>query len=108
MKKLISLAFIFILGCANPSYKVFIYDNGPDYVVEDTYRIVDSNNLMGFARKDGSVLIKPKFAFAYPFCNGVAQVTNVGYKKWDSQQEHWTFISDNWYYIDKKGNRVEK
>lgn len=108
MKKLIFLSCIFLLGCAGSPYKTFIYDNGPDYVVEDTYRIVDSNNFMGFARKDGFVLIKPRFAFAYPFSNGVARVTDVGYKKWDSQHEHWTFESDSWYYIDKKGNRVEK
>lgn len=81
MKKLIFLSCIFLLGCTGSPYKTFIYDNGPDYVVEDTYRIVDSNNFMGFARKDGFVLIKPRFAFAYPFSNGVARVTDVGYKK---------------------------
>ena len=42
-------------------------DNGPDYVKEGLFRIMDEKGLMGFADSSGHIIITPQFKFAYPF-----------------------------------------
>ena len=81
-------------------FEVFWYDNGPDYIVEGLFRIKKDEKI-GYANKEGKIIIKPQFDCAFPFKNGKAKVSNscktipVGeYHKWESE---------NWYYIDKEG-----
>lgn len=52
----------------------FLFDNGPDYWSDGFVRIVDAQGRFGFVDHDGKVAIKPQYAFAYPFCRGVARV----------------------------------
>ncbi len=52
----------------------FLFDNGPDYWSDGFVRIVDAQGRFGFVDLDGKVAIKPQYAFAYPFCHGVAKV----------------------------------
>ena len=78
-------------------FRVFNYDNGPDYVKEGLFRIIDENNLFGYADTLGSVVITPQYKFAFPFANGKAQVTNSG--KQDINGEYSKWNSDNWFYI---------
>ena len=59
-------------------FKVFNYDNGPDYPADGLFRIVDDNALVGFADTLGNVVISPRFKFAYPFKDGHAKVTDTG------------------------------
>ncbi len=90
----------------NILYKVFIYDNGPDYASEGFFRIIE-NNKIGFADSlTGKVIIKPQFDCALPFENGVAKVSTDC--KTQSNGEHSTWVSNNWYYIDKSGKKVGK
>ncbi|WP_413511990.1 WG repeat-containing protein [Myroides odoratus] len=97
-------------GCASfqSSYQPFMYDNGPDYVVEGVYRIVDEEGKMGFANVRGEVVIQPQFAFVFPFENGLAKATQEGKKQEveGSKGEYHYWNSENWFYIDKKGNTV--
>lgn len=53
--------------------------------------------------------IKPRFAFGFPFENGKAKVTDKGKMKKvpGSGGEYHYWESDEWYYIDKKGNKTE-
>lgn len=56
-------------------------DNGPDYVKEGLFRIMDEKGLMGFADSSGHIIITPQFKFAYPFEGGKAKVTFTGKQK---------------------------
>lgn len=87
-------------------YKIFSFDNGPDEVSDGLFRIIE-NNRIGFANSlTGKVIIKPQFDCAFPFENGVAKVS-IDCKS-QSDGEHNKWVSNNWYYIDKTGRRVEE
>lgn len=62
-------------------YGVFQCDNGNDYVSEGLYRIVDKRGRIGYADESGRTVIKPRFAFGFPFENGKAKVTDKGEMK---------------------------
>ena len=96
------------LTLTNTDYQ-FQYDNGDDYVSEGLYRIVDRKGRIGYADETGKTVIRPRFAFGYPFEGGKAKVTDSGERKEvaGSGSEHWYWESDDWYYIDKQGNRCE-
>lgn len=85
------------------------YDNGDDYVSDGRYRIVDKDGKIGYATENNAVIISPRFAFGFPFKNGRAKVTDCGHleevKGSDGEYHYW--VSDNWYWIDKMGNRLE-
>lgn len=91
-------------------YKPFQYDNGDDYVSDNRYRIVSKENKMGYADPSGYVVIKPRFAFGFPFKNGKAKVTDTGEEKEmeGSNGEYHYWDSDDWYYIDEWGNKVNE
>ena len=90
-------------------YKPYQYDNGDDYVSDGRYRIVDSEGKIGYATQNNVVIIPPRFAFGFPFKDGRAKVTDSGHleevKGSDGEYHYW--VSDNWYWIDKMGNRLE-
>lgn len=68
------LLALLLCGCAaSPAVVPFHYDNGPDYVREGLYRIVDDRGRMGYADESGRVVIAPRFAFALPFEGGKAK-----------------------------------
>lgn len=90
----------------NILYKVFPFDNGPDYPSDGLFRIIE-NNKIGFADSaTGKVVIKPQFNCAWPFENGVAEVSNDC--KTQSDGEHSAWVSNHWFYIDKTGKKVKK
>lgn len=91
----------------NELFKPFIFDNGPDYVKESVFRIKDDTGLIGFADTLGNIVIKPQFAFAFPFKNGRAKVTFTGEKKKISNSdEYYWWDSIDWYYITKQGDII--
>ena len=87
---------------------MFQCDNGSDYVSEGMYRIVDQRGRIGYADESGKTVIKPRFAFGFPFKNGKAKVTEQGTMKEvpGSGGEYHYWNSDEWYYINKKGKRM--
>lgn len=88
----------------NRLYEVYWYDNGPDYVKDGLFRI-KRNGKIGYANPKGEIVIEPQFDCANPFENGKAKVT------FDCQLskvgEHTEMKSDNWFYIDKTGKKIE-
>ena len=87
-------AVLLLCSCGNARhYAAFQYDNGDDYVSEGLYRIVDRKGRIGYADETGKTVIRPRFAFGYPFEGG-------------SGGEHWYWESDDWYYIDRNGDIV--
>lgn len=98
--------------CINDAGKelfyVFKYDNGPDYIQEGLFRIMDEDGLVGFADSLGNVIIEPQFKFAYPFKGGKAKATLKGERKVvpESDGEKHYRESETWFYIDKKNRRL--
>ncbi|MFT5777182.1 MAG: hypothetical protein ACI837_000113 [Crocinitomicaceae bacterium] len=90
----------------NVLFVVYPFDNGPDYVEEGLFRIID-NDLIGFANMQGEIVIKPQFQCAFMFIDGKAQVAFIGRKESVPESEHWSWISNEWFFIDHDGNRVE-
>ena len=84
-------------------YHVYPFDNGPDYPADGLYRIIE-NGKIGYAETNGRIVIAPKFSCAYPFENGKAKVSTDCTEH--KQGEHQFWISSEWYYIDKKGKRL--
>mgnify|MGYP002129719503 FL=1 len=111
MSKIPTIIVIMLLcGCSSMKhYGVFQCDNGNDYVSEGLYRIVDKRGRIGYADESGRTVIKPRFAFGFPFENGKAKVTDKGEMKEvpgsDGEYHYWE--SDEWYYINKEGKRIK-
>lgn len=98
-----------LCGCGGARhYSAFQHDNGDDYLSEGLYRIVDSKGRIGYADREGKTIIRPRFAFGYPFEEGRAKVTDFGQRKEvpGSGGEYHYWESDGWYYIDRNGNRL--
>jgi len=96
--------FIAIDRQENILYQVFPFDNGPDIVSDGLFRIIE-NSKIGYADAlTGKVIIIPQFDCAWPFKDGVAKVSTECTERSDG--EHKTWLSDNWYYIDKSGKKV--
>lgn len=87
-------------------YQVFPFDNGPDYVSDGLFRVLE-NNKIGYAdATSGKIVIKPQFGCAFPFDKSIAKVSTDC--KTQTDGEHSAWVSDNWTYIDKTGNEIEK
>lgn len=114
---IINLGFVFDqqtnkITCFNSKgkklFNVFIVDNGPDYIQEGLFRIIDDKNRIGFADTLGNIIINPKFKFAFPFKEEKAKATLVGQSKnvskFNNEIHYWE--SHFWFYINKKGEKV--
>jgi hypothetical protein len=98
--------FVAIDRQENILYQVFPFDNGPDIASDGLFRIIE-NSKIGFANSiTGKVVINPQFDCAWPFIHGVAKVSTECTDRSDG--EHKTWLSNNWYYIDKSGKKVNK
>jgi len=88
-------------------FDAYMFDNGPDELADGLFRII-RNGKIGYADKNGVIVIEPKFECADKFENGKASVALECRKvveKYDS--EHSRMESNSWFYIDKKGNKVK-
>lgn len=87
-------------------YEVVSYDIAPDPVKEGLVR-AKRNGKMGFANRYGQIVIPCKYEYVQWFENGVAVVTHEARIAKDKYDDHAHAESDHWFYIDKKGRRVE-
>ena len=85
-------------------YKVFIFDNGPDYESDGLFRIKTNGKIGYVDAAKGKIVIRPQFACAWPFENGVAKVALQCQTR--SEGEHFAWISDEWFYI-QRGSQVQ-
>lgn len=96
--------FVAIDRQQNILYKIFPFDNAPDYTSEGLFRILKDNKI-GYADSiTGKVIIKPQFDCAFPFENGMAQVSVDCKTQLDGEHKSW--ISNKWFYIDKTGKKI--
>ncbi len=87
-------------------YRVFTYDNGPDYIEDGLFRIIE-NGKIGYANGEtGEVVIKPRYTCAFPFENGKAKVSLNCSEEQVGEYSEW--VSDQWIFIDKTGKVMEK
>ena len=81
----------------------------PDYLWEDAIRIIDTNNLVGFANSKGKIIIEPQFEAVSTFHKGKAIVaTSCKNIPWNDHAtegdcHHFSTICTNHGYINKKG-----
>jgi hypothetical protein len=85
-------------------YEVFNYDNGPDYIKNGLFRIIVEDKI-GYADSLGKIIITPKYTCAHAFEGDQAKVSESCETVVDG--EHFTWESEAWYFIDKKGQKVE-
>lgn len=86
-------------------YDIVTYDNGPDYFNDGLTRVL-RNGKMGYANKYGQVIIPCVYDYGTWFENGKAKVT-YSLKENFAIDEHKQVESDEWFLIDKNGNKVE-
>lgn len=93
----------------NRLFTVFPYDNGPDYISEGTFRIID-NSKMGFADTTGKIIIQPIYDFVFGFDKGLALVNIHGHREKtdpaDPNCEYHTWSGGKWGVIDKSGKLI--
>ncbi len=86
-------------------FRVYWFDNGPDYFADGLLRII-KNGKIGYANRMGEVVIKPQFDCAFPFQNGRAKVSFRCNSVLNGEHRKWKSL--HWFYIDKTGKRVDK
>jgi len=101
MVQLLNGTFAVIDRQENIAYEIFQYDNGPDYPEEGLFRIIVQGKIGYADDKTLAIVIQPQFDCAFPFKNSLAKVSTNCTKK--TEGEHITWLSDQWTYIDKKG-----
>ena len=85
-------------------FDLVMFDNGPDPWHDGLTRVV-RNGKMGYADKIGRVVIPCIYDHAKQFENGMAEVTFYADKHRDADG-HQTVTSNEWFTIDKTGNRI--
>jgi hypothetical protein len=91
----------------NILFDAYIFDNGPDWLKDGLFRIVRSGKI-GYADKNGTVIIEPKYECAEPFDKGVASVAfDCTHVQNTNISEHSAMVSGSWHCIDKKGKTLQ-
>jgi hypothetical protein len=94
-------------------YNTSFGEPSPDYLVEKKIRIVDENNLIGFADYRGKVIIKPQFEAATSFHKGKAIIGQTCKNEpWDKHAKetdchHYSLVCAKYGYINEKGMIVK-
>lgn len=84
-------------------FEVYWYDNGPDYIEDGLFRIVE-NGMIGFANEKGEVVITPAYECAGVFYKGRA---HVAYSCERTREGEFTVeTSEEWLVIDREGNII--
>ncbi len=88
----------------NYLYQAFAFDNGADYRVEGYQRIV-KNGKIGFANRNGEIVIQPQFDFVTPFHYGYAQYCNGC--RWENiDKEHRIVVGGQRGVINFRGEKI--
>lgn len=86
-------------------YRPFFYDNGADYFSEGVRRFV-KNGKVGFADRNGTVVIKPEHDFVSPFNYGYAVFCD-GCDWEKTEDEHKAMVGGIWGMMNFKGEIVQ-
>lgn len=85
-------------------FDLVMFDNGPEPFNEGYIRVI-RNGKMGYANERGRVVIPCIYDYAKWFQNGKAEVT-FDAVEYSDMDEHKRVESDEWFEIDKKGNKI--
>jgi WG containing repeat len=88
----------------NVLFDLVMFDNGPEPFNENLMRVL-RNGKMGYANKFGQIIIPCVYDYAKWFENGKAEVT-YNAKEYFDLDDHKRVESDEWFVIDKKGNKI--
>jgi len=103
--------FIGIDKLENKLFTVYPFDNGPDYVTDGTFRIIE-NSKMGVADTTGRIIIQPIYDFTFGFESGLALVNIGGHREKtipnDPNCEYYTWTGGLWGVVNKQGKIVLK
>ncbi|MBV8328510.1 WG repeat-containing protein [Chryseobacterium sp.] len=86
-------------------YRPFLYDNGPDYFSEGMRRLV-KNGKIGFADRNGVIVVDPKHDFASPFNYGYAAFCD-GCDWEKTEAEHKAIVGGTWGVMNTQGQTVQ-
>jgi hypothetical protein len=86
-------------------FDLVMFDNGPEPFNEGLTRVLRDGK-MGYANKFGQVVIPCIYDYATWFDKGVAEVTFKATEYFDGD-EHKQVKSDEWFKIDRSGQRVK-
>ncbi|MEJ5049487.1 WG repeat-containing protein [Chryseobacterium culicis] len=86
-------------------YKAFLYDNGADYFSEGLRRLV-KNGKVGFADRNGKIVIEAEHDFASPFNYGYAAFCD-GCDWEKTNDEHRSIVGGKWGVMNGKGQTVQ-
>ncbi len=86
-------------------FDLVMFDNGPEPFNEGLTRVI-RNGKMGYADKYGRIVIPCIYEYAKWFENGKAEVTIKAIEYID-MEEHQRVESDEWFEIDKNGNKIK-
>lgn len=89
----------------NILFDMIMFDNGPESFHDGLLRVL-RNGKMGYANRFGQIVIPCIYDYAGWFENGQAKVTFKA-KKYLDIEEHEQVESNEWFNIDRKGNRIE-
>jgi hypothetical protein len=89
----------------NVLFDIVMFDNGPEPFNEGLMRVL-RNGKMGYANKFGQIVIPCEYDYAKWFENGKAEVTYKA-KEYLDLDEHKRVESDEWFEIDKNGERIK-
>lgn len=89
----------------NILFDIVMFDNGPESFNEGFIRVL-RNGKMGFANRFGQIEIPCIYDYAKWFDNGQAEVTFKA-KEYLDMEEHRRVESDEWFKIDRQGNKIE-
>ena len=89
----------------NILFDIVMFDNGPESFHDGLLRVL-RNGKMGYANRFGQIVIPCIYDYAKWFDNGLAEVTFKA-KEYIDMDEHRRVESDEWFKIDKKGNKIE-
>lgn len=82
----------------------FMFENGPEGYVEGLQRIV-KNGKVGFANRNGDIVIQPKYDYAGMFNYGIAPYCNDCV--WKYEGEHGYPSGGTWGYINNAGATID-
>lgn len=86
-------------------YQPFLYDNGADYFSEGLRRLV-KNGKVGFADRNGKIVIEAEHDFAFPFNYGYAAFCD-GCDWEKTNDEHRSVVGGKWGVMNVKGETVQ-
>ncbi|NIF04658.1 WG repeat-containing protein [Chryseobacterium sp. Tr-659] len=89
----------------NLLYQPYSYDNGADYFSEGVRRLV-KNGKVGFADRNGKVVIEAKHDFVSPFNYGYAEFCD-GCDWEKTNEEHRSIVGGQWGIMNVKGQTVQ-